>query len=104
MRVLSNLLGPMVANLAVVASAANESTERTPAFVADGDRVLDRGGRRWLTVEQARQKLPHLAFIASRAGEYWAEFEEARLLDLVRAIRDAERSDPLPPASMARAA
>lgn len=100
---LSNLIGVQIKDLAVMASPANES-ERTPAFVADGDRILDRGGRRWLTVEQAREKLPHLAFIASRAGEHWAEFEEARLLDLVRAIRGAERSDPPPAHSMARAA
>lgn len=77
---------------------------RQPIFVVEGAKVLDRRTRRWMTVDQATQEMLRLAI------ELAAAEDPGLLIPVVNAlawaIRDAREAenDPLPPASMARAA
>lgn len=103
-RILSSILDPMVERLsvAVVANAANEIEAR---YFAQGREVVAAGSGKRRTPQQARQ---HLSLIVEDAlavrEEVTAEADLIMITDLIRAIREAERNDPLPPASMARAA
>ncbi len=96
--VLSNLAGAANVDLSLV------QPTRRPIFVVEGAKVLDRRTRRWMTVDQATQEMLRLA------GELAAAEDPGLLIPVVNAlawaIRDAREAenDPLPPASMARAA
>lgn len=75
-----------------------------PLFVVEGPKILDRRTRRRMTVDQATQEMLRLA------GELAAAEDPGLLIPVVNAlawaIRDAREAenDPLPPASIARAA
>lgn len=95
--------------LGTIAAAANVDLSlvqptRRPIFVVEGAKVLDRRTRRWMTVDQATQEMLRLAV------ELAAAEDPGLLIPVVNAlawaIRDAREAenDPLPPASMARAA
>lgn len=78
---------------------------RIVSFVAEGDRILHRHFRRWLTIEEARKLVPQVSDLAVRAKDpLGVTIYENQLLDLVRAIRAAEGFVPTPPANMAAAA
>ncbi len=77
---------------------------KLPLFKVEGPKILDRRTRRRMTVDQATQEMLRLAVELAAA-------EDPGLLipvvnSLAWAIRDAREAenDPLPPASMARAA
>ena len=106
MRHVSAIMPGVLAN---IAAAANVDLSlvlptRRPIFVVEGARVLDRRTRRWMTVDQATQEMLRLAV------ELAAAEDPGLLIPVVNAlawaIRDAREAenDPLPPASMARAA
>lgn len=106
MRHVATIMPDVLSNLA---SAANVDLSlvqptRRPIFVVEGAKVLDRRTRRWMTVDQATQEMLRLA------GELAAAEDPGLLIPVVNAlawaIRDAREAenDPLPPASMARAA
>lgn len=95
--------------VAKIAAAANVDLSLVPPsprplFVVEGPKILDRRTRRRMTVDQATQEMLRLA------GELAAAEDPGLLIPVVNAlawaIRDAREAenDPLPPASMARAA
>ena len=77
---------------------------RRPIFVVEGAKVLDRRTRRWMTVDQATQELLRLAAEMAAAEDPGLIIPVSNAL--AWAIRDAREAenDPLPPASIARAA
>lgn len=92
-----------------IAAAANVDLSlvppsRRPIFVVEGAKVLDRRTRRWMTVDQATQELLRLASEMAVAEDPGLIIPVSNAL--AWAIRDAREAenDPLPPASMARAA
>jgi len=103
-RRLDAVLTPMVDRLSVsvLASAANEVA---PRFVAEGRDVVSVGSGKRRSPQQARD---YLRFVAEDAlsvrEDIVAEVDIVMLGDLIRAIRDAERGEPTPPAAIARAA
>lgn len=104
MRRLDSILNPIIdrASVAVLASAANEIA---PRFVAEGRDVVATGSGKRRTPQQAREYLQHVMEDAlSVRDDVTAEADVIMITDLIRAIREAERNDPTPPAVMARAA
>lgn len=104
MRRLDTIMNPLVDRLSVsvLASAANEIA---PRFVAEGREVVATGSGKRRTPQQAREYLQHVMEDAlSVRDDVTAEADVIMITDLIRAIREAERNDPLPPANMARAA
>lgn len=104
MRHVSEILPNIVANAGAMIDPALVPPTRLKTFIVEGDRILQRSTRRWLTVKQARAMIPVAADLAITSEAPFDGIHEVQLLDLVRAIREAEAYDPLPPASMARAA
>lgn len=106
MRHVSAIMPGVVANIAAAANIdlSLVPPSRQPLFVVEGPKVLDRRTRRWMTVDQATQEMLRLAV------ELAAAEDPGLLIPVVNAlawaIRDAREAenDPLPPASMARAA
>ena len=106
MRPISAIMPGVMANIAAAANVDLSLVQpsRQPIFVVEGAKVLDRRTRRWMTVDQATQEMLRLA------GELAAAEDPGLLIPVVNAlawaIRDAREAenDPLPPASMARAA
>lgn len=100
-RILSNIMTPMIERLAVVSAPANEVA---PRYIAEGREVVAASGRR-MKPQAARE---HLALLVEDAlavrEDITAEADTIMIGDLIRAIRGAERGDPLPPAAVARAA
>ena len=95
--------------LSTIAAAANVDLSlvqpsRRPIFVVEGAKVLDRRTRRWMTVDQATQELLRMASEMAVAEDPGLIIPVSN--ELAWAIRDAREAenDPLPPASMARAA
>ena len=106
MRHVSKILPGVLAN---IASAANVDLSlvppsRRPVFVVEGAKVLDRRTRRWMTVDQATQELLRLAAELAVAEDPGLLIPVSNAL--AWAIRDAREAenDPLPPATVARAA
>lgn len=82
-----------------------EGNDREPRFYAEGRFVVTAHSGRRVPVTQAREAA-HLELegvIATRQDEL-VEADLLRLGDLVRAIRQAERNDPTPPAIAMRSA
>lgn len=104
MRPISEVLPPIMARFAGNVANADVPPTRLKAFVVEGDRILHRSSRRWLTVEQARALIPTTADVAIAAEAPFDDYHESELLDLVRAIREAESNGPQTPVAMARAA
>ena len=100
---LDTIMGRVLEGAAVFANPANEPC-RVLAFVAEGDRILWRHNRRWLSIQEARGLIPQVSDLAITSKAPFDRIHENQMLDLVRAIRDAERHNEPPPASMARAA
>lgn len=106
MRPISAIMPGVLANVAAAANVDLSLVQpsRHPIFVVEGAKVLDRRTRRWMTVDQATQEMLRLAV------ELAAAEDPGLLIPVVSAlawaIRDAREAenDPLPPASMARAA
>lgn len=106
MRPTSAIMPGVMANIAAAANVDLSLVQpsRQLIFVVEGAKVLDRRTRRWMTVDQATQEMLRLA------GELAAAEDPGLLIPVVNAlawaIRDAREAenDPLPPASMARAA
>lgn len=106
MRPISAIMPGVMANIAAAANVDLSLVQpsRQPIFVVEGAKVLDRRTRRWMTVDQATQEMLRLAV------ELAAAEDPGLLIPVVNAlawaIRDAREAenDPLPPASMARAA
>jgi hypothetical protein len=106
MQHISEVLPGVVAGIAKAGNVnlALVPQSRQPLFVVEGPRILDRRTRRRMTVDQATQEMLRLA------GELAAAEDPGLLIPVVNAlawaIRDAREAenDPLPPASMARAA
>lgn len=106
MRPISAIMPGVMANIAAAANVdlSLVQSSRRPIFVVEGAKVLDRRTRRWMTVDQATQEMLRLAV------ELAAAEDPGLLIPVVTAlawaIRDAREAenDPLPPASMARAA
>ena len=106
MRHASNILPGVMAGIAAAANVDLSLVQpsRRPLFEVEGPKVFDRRTRRWMTVDQATQEMLRLA------GELAAAEDPGLLIPVVIAlawaIRDAREAenDPLPPASMARAA
>lgn len=106
MRPISAIMPGVLGNIAAAANVDLSLVQptRRPIFVVEGAKVLDRRSRRWMTVDQATQEMLRLA------GELAAAEDPGLLIPVVNAlawaIRDAREAenDPLPPASMARAA
>lgn len=76
-----------------------EGNDRQPRYFAEGRFVVTAHSGRRVPVTQAREAA-HLELegvIATRQDAL-VESDLLRLADLVRAIRQAERNDPLPPA------
>ena len=104
MRRVSDVLPPIMARFAGVIGSVEVPPTRLKAFVVEGDRILHRSSRRWLTIEHARAMIPTTANAAIAAEAPFGEYHENELLDLVRAIREAESNDPQSPVAMSRAA
>ena len=106
MRPISEIMPGVMAGITAAANVDLSLVQpsRQPIFVAEGAKVLDRRTRRWMTVDQATQEMLRLAV------ELAAAEDPGLLIPVVNAlawaIRDAREAenDPLPPASMARAA
>lgn len=82
-----------------------EPPVRRPRYVADGRYIITTATGRAVSPPVARRAAFELleATLAAR-DEGLAAVDTEALGDLVRAIRAAERGDPLPPAAVARAA
>ncbi|RZJ46495.1 MAG: hypothetical protein EON87_04410 [Brevundimonas sp.] len=78
---------------------------RRPRYLAEGRHIVTVSSGRVQTPPTARRAAAELleACLATR-DEGLAETDTLALADLVRAIRQAERNDPTPPAAVARAA
>ena len=106
MRPISAIMPGVLGNIAAAANVDLSLVQptRRPIFVVEGAKVLDRRTRRWMTVDQATQEMLRLAV------ELAAAEDPGLLIPVVNAlawaIRDAREAenDPLPPATMARAA
>ena len=106
MRPISAIMPGVVAGIAKAGNVnlALVPPSRQPLFVVEGPKILDRRTRRRMTVDQATQEMLRLA------GELASAEDPGLLIPIVNAlawaIRDAREAenDPLPPASMARAA
>lgn len=106
MRPISEVMPGVVAGIAKAGNVnlALVPPSRQPLFVVEGPKILDRRTRRRMTVDQAAQEMLRLA------GELATAEDPGLLIPVVNAlawaIRDAREAenDPLPPASMARAA
>jgi hypothetical protein len=86
-----------------LAIAANEP--RQPRYVAEGREVVNVHSGRRQSPPNARAALTYLVESAlSTTYESLVETDLLVIADLVHAIRQAERADPTPPASIARAA
>lgn len=86
-------------------AAVSDSDGRQPRYYAAGRMVVTAHSGRRASPPQAREAA-HLELegvIATRQDDL-VEADLLRLGDLVRAIREAERNDPLPPATIMRAA
>ena len=101
LRPIGEILRPIVADMG---TRVEVQPPHRPAFVAEGNRVLHRATRQWLTPLQARSKAALIIDVIAESPEPWDGVHEVQLLDLVRAIRDAERFEPTPPVASARAA
>lgn len=100
-----SILGRVLARAAGNIDMADVPPCRIKSFVTEGDRILWRQNRRWLTIKEARDLVPQVSDLAVRAADpLGISIYENQLLDLVRAIRAAEGFVPTPPANMARAA
>lgn len=104
MRHISETIRPIIANAAALVDPGLVPPTRLKTFIVEGNRILQRSTRRWLTVEQARAMIPVAADLAITSEAPFDGVHEVQLLDLVRAIREAEGNDAPPPAAMARAA
>lgn len=101
----SSALRPVgeVAPIRQLVTAANEP--RQPRYVAEGREVVNVHTGRRQSPPKAREALTFLVDSAlSTTYESLVETDLLVIADLVHAIRQAERSDPTPPASIARAA
>ena len=106
MRPISAIMPGVLGNIAAAANVDLSLVQpsRRPLFEVEGAKVFDRRTRRWMTVDQATQEMLRLAV------ELAAAEDPGMLIPVVSAlawaIRDAREAenDPLPPASMARAA
>lgn len=78
---------------------------RLPRYIAKGRYVVTTATGRAVSPPVARRAAAELmeSALATR-DEGLAETDTLALGDLIRAIREAERGDPLPPAAVARAA
>lgn len=96
-------IGEVLAPVTQLVTAANEP--RQPRYVAEGREVVNVHTGRRQSPPKAREALTFL--VESALASTYESLVETDLLviaDLVHAIRQAERADPTPPASMARAA
>jgi len=89
----------------VVSRIAPDNDGRTPRYVAEGREIVTVHTGRRVSPPRAREALfcEIEAVLATQQDEL-VEGDLLRVGDLVRAIRAAERSDPLPPAAIQRAA
>lgn len=95
---------PVETVLSRVMQRAGEG-ERQPRYHAEGRFIVSTHTGRRQTPPVARQALGFLVDSAlSVRDDDLAESDILMVGDLIRAIRDAERNDPTPPATMARAA
>lgn len=100
-RPLADAIDTVVSRLAVVA----DNDGREPRYRAEGREIVTVHTGRRATPPMAREAL-HLmieGILATRQDDLVAG-DILRAGDLIRAIRQAERNDPLPPAAIARAA
>ncbi|WBT04846.1 hypothetical protein PFY01_09280 [Brevundimonas vesicularis] len=104
MRHVSETIRPIIANAAALVDPGLVPPTRLKTFIVEGNRILQRSTRRWLTVEQARAMIPVAADLAITSEAPFDGVHEVQLLDLVRAIREAEGNDAPPPAVMQKAA
>lgn len=106
MRHVSEILPDVLGNIAAASNVdlSLVTPSRQPIFVVEGPKVLDRRTRQWMTVDQATQELLRLASEMAVAEDPGLIIPVSNAL--AWAIRDAREgeNDPLPPASMARAA
>jgi hypothetical protein len=85
--------------------ARSGETERQPRYVAQGRLIVSVHTGRRQTPPVARQALGFLIDSAlAVVDDDLAESDIGMVGDLIRAIRQAERNDPLPPATIAQAA
>lgn len=78
---------------------------RRPRYVAEGRNVVTVSSGRVQSPQTARTAAHELLEACfSTRDEGLAETDTLALTDLIRAIRQAERNDPTPPAAIARAA
>lgn len=88
-----------------VHSELPDNDDRQPRYVAEGRDIVNVYSGRRQTPPVAREALRHAVESAlSNTVEDLVEPDIAIIADMVRAIRQAERNDPLPPASIMRAA
>lgn len=79
--------------------------DRIPRYIADGRMVVSVHTKRRQTPPLARQALGFLVDSAlSVHDDDLADSDVLMIGDLIRAIREAERNDPTPPAAIAQAA
>lgn len=96
-------VGEVLSPIHQLVTAANEP--RQPRYVAEGREVVNVHSRRRQSPPRAREALTHLVeSVLSTTYESLVETDLLVIADLVHAIRQAERADPTPPASIARAA
>lgn len=102
---LDSILGRVLTRASGNIDMAEVPPCRVVSFVAEGDRILWRHSRRWLTIKEARDLVPQVSDLAVRASDpMGVAIYENQLLDLVRAIRAAEGFDPTSPAQAVRVA
>lgn len=89
----------------VVSRIAHDNDGRTPRYVAEGREIVTVHTGRRQSPPRAREAAQNLfdGALANR-DDGLADSDLRSLADIVRAIRAAERSDPLPPAAIAEAA
>lgn len=106
MRHVSEILPGVLTNIAAAANVDLSLVQpsRRPIFVVEGAKVLDRRTRKWMSVDEATQELLQMASEMAVADDPGLIIPVSNAL--AWAIRDAREAenDPLPPASMARAA
>lgn len=97
-RLVGHIVEPLVERLSVLAVPANKISRR---YTVEGREIIASTGRR-MTPPQARSLLTLLVedSLAVR-DEITAEIDRLMINDLIVAIREAERNDPLPPAAAA---
>ena len=91
--------------LSRIIAQRGEEGVRCPRYIADGRTIVSVHTKRRQTPPLARQALGFLIESAlSATDEDLSECDILMAADLIRAIRQAERNDPTPPAAIAQAA